>query len=207
MASDLTRVSSSVDHAALEFELFQVVLKDNVYPWSGEQSEDAETLTSLEASWAEELSEEEHAAIATAGQQFFQTLEQAWSTADAQQSTTFSLATLQSSLRDTFQQRIPADLLQQLTQKAQTLATQPITLADQLVQCVQDTLPHWDTEDLQVLARPYAFAMRSADTDKLAKLEVVAQSVRSVEWKELSEIEQARLSLAIAHYTLAQLSD
>ncbi|NEQ95394.1 MAG: hypothetical protein F6K30_01460 [Cyanothece sp. SIO2G6] len=204
MASDLTRVSVSTQRAALEFELLQLVLKDEVYPWSMDRENDLEALTSLESNWAEALSDEENMAIATAGQQFFQQLDQAWQAADAQPATPFSLATLQASLDDTLQHRIPADLLQQLTQKAQALATQPITLAEQLVQCVQEAFPHWDVEDLQVLARPYAFAMRSPNTQKL---ELVAKSVRTVAWSELSEIEQARLSLAIVHYTLAQLAD
>jgi len=207
MASDLTRVSVSAQRAALEFELFQLVLKDDVYPWSVDQDQTLEALVVMESSWAEALSDEENAAIATAGQQFFHQLEQAWSTPEAQPTPTFSLATLQASLRDRFQHRVPADLLQQLTQKAQTLAAQPLTLADQLIQSVQDVFPHWDTEDLQVLARPYAFAMRSPDSDTADKLDMALQSVRSVSWSELSEIEQARLSLAIAHYTLAQLAD
>jgi hypothetical protein len=67
---------------------------------------------------------------------------------------------------------------------------------------VQDCLPSWGEEDLQVLARPFAYAMRGSETEML---EVALRSVRCAEWADLSSIEQARLSLALARYALDQM--
>ena len=209
MASDLTRVSISAQQASTEFELLQVLLQDTeAYPWDPSKVDDSEYLGAIEANWTEELSADEQAAIASNGQRFFQQLEQAWP--DAAESSQVSpapslsdgLAAIQATLAEKFQDRVPSDLIQQLTQQAQELASQPLSLADKLVQCVQDTLPGWGQDDLHVLARPYAFAMRGPETDKL---EVALRSVRYAAWTELSGVEQARLSLAIARYTLSQM--
>ena len=75
------------------------------------------------------------------------------------------------------------------------------SLADQMVECVLDILPQWDEEDLQVLARPLAYAMRDADPEGV---ELVMATQRL--WAELSEIEQARVGLAVARYAISQLA-
>ena len=75
-------------------------------------------------------------------------------------------------------------------------------MAVQLVQCVQELLPSWAEDDLLVLARPFAYTMRGKDTDTI---DSVLGNICSQEWKALSEIEQARAGLAIAHYALTQL--
>lgn len=206
MASDLTPVSISDDRASTEFELLQVILKEDVYPWNVDDVEGLASLQSAEAEWSQQLSDEDNAAIATHGQQFFQQLTAAWQAVDMEQSvapvSATPIAAIQACLLEKFQDRVPANLVEQLTQKAQALAEQPMPVVEQLVQCVQEAFSAWSQEDLQVLARPYAFAMRSPDTDKL---EVTSQAVRPAVWNDLSDIEQARLGLAIAHYTLAQL--
>ena len=209
MASDLTRISISEQQAATELELLQVLLSDEAYPWHLE-SDDAQHqyFDPLESRWTQEVSADENTVIAEKGQLFFQQLDQAWADADASLATqpnaasTSSLASIQAVLAEQFQDRVPAGLIDTLTQKAQQLASQPLSLAEQLVQSVQDVLPEWGTEDLQVLARPYAFAMRGPETDKL---EVALRSVRYAAWTELSGVEQARLSLALARYTLSQM--
>lgn len=210
MASDLTRISISEQQAATELELLQVLLSDDVYPWDmTTENGHQQYLETIESEWTQQLSEDDNAAIAKNGQAFFHQLNQAWADVESSddQSTTIaetSVNALQRVLFDNFQDRVPADLIQSLTEKASQLASQPISLAEQLVQSVQDILPEWGTEDLHVLARPYAFAMRGPDTDKL---EVALRSVRYAAWTELSGVEQARLSLAIARYTLSQMPD
>jgi hypothetical protein len=74
------------------------------------------------------------------------------------------------------------------------------SLADQMVECVLDILPQWAEEDLQVLARPLAYAMRDIDSEGV---ELVTETKRP--WAQLSEIEQARVSLAVARYAISQL--
>ncbi|NET47485.1 MAG: hypothetical protein F6K09_01915 [Merismopedia sp. SIO2A8] len=209
MASDLTRISVSAQQASTEFELLQVVLQETAYPWTPDDIDHHHPLQAMESSWEDELTEEERGAIAAHGQQFFHTLNALWgdtpetTTIASNHTVTASLNTLQATLAKTFSDRVPTTLLQQLTQKAHTLAQQPLTLADQLVQCVQEILPEWGQDDLHVLARPYAFAMRGPSSDKLDK---AVTAVRSVAWDELSGVEQARLSLAIANYTLGQIT-
>lgn len=210
MASDLTRISISEQQAETELELLQVLLSNQVYPWSeGKADAHQQYFDHIEAQWTQDLSEDETSAIAAKGQDFFQQLDQAWATADAPQQSTSAVAanptplsSIQSILTEQFQDRVPTELIDTLTQKAQALASQPLSLAEQLVQSVQDILPEWGSEDLHVLARPYAFAMRGPETDKL---EVALRSVRCAAWTELSGVEQARLSLAIARYTLSQM--
>ena len=217
MASDLTRISISDQQAESELELLQALLSDEAYPWSMDtDNAHQQYFEHLEAQWTQDLSDDETEAIAAKGQSFFQQLDQAWAAADAAQQSeatapaaqsaevnpSTALVSIQTVLTEKFQDRVPADLIHTLTQKAHALASQPISLAEQLVQSVQDALPEWGTEDLQVLARPYAFAMRGPETDKL---EVALRSVRYAAWTELSGVEQARLSLAIARYTLSQM--
>jgi hypothetical protein len=78
-----------------------------------------------------------------------------------------------------------------------------LALVDQLVESVQTVLTDWETDDLQVMARPLAFSMRGGQEEVL---EVLLQSVRQTDWEALSELEQARLSLAIARYALGELA-
>jgi hypothetical protein len=105
---------------------------------------------------------------------------------------------LSTTLFQRFATRAPRQLLQGIAQKARQVAAQELSLAEQLVLCVQDCLPNWGAEDLQVFARPLAFAMRSPETE----VESALQSIRSASWADLSEIEQARLSLVIARYAI-----
>ncbi|HCF26280.1 MAG TPA: hypothetical protein DEV81_03430, partial [Cyanobacteria bacterium UBA11049] len=61
---------------------------------------------------------------------------------------------------------------------------------------------NWAEDDLLILARPFAVAMRSPDT---ATVESQLSHVSCQNWANVSEIEQARASLAIARYALAQV--
>jgi hypothetical protein len=55
---------------------------------------------------------------------------------------------------------------------------------------------------LLVLARPYAYAMRSEpDTENIDNL------ARSIDWQELSEMEQAKLTMLVTKYALDRLAD
>ena len=78
-----------------------------------------------------------------------------------------------------------------------------LSLSDQLVHCVSEVLPGWDLEDLEVMARPLAYSMRG---DKNDELENILATIEPVDWYNLSEVEQARLSLAIALYAISLVS-
>ena len=130
------------------------------------------------------------AEVATRSDVFFAQVNQLWST-----------ATLQETLTQRFATRVPQQLLTAIATRAQQALSRSVSLADQLVQCVQEALPHLAEDDLHVLARPLAYAMRGNDSP----IESTLERVRSVEWDALSDVEQARLSLAIARYALAEL--
>lgn len=118
----------------------------------------------------------------------------------------WSVTTLKKSLVEKFADRVPQDLLQRLAKGAIHLKQQfqdsRSTLAEQLVRCTQEILPHWQEEDLQVLARPFAYAMRGADTERF---DFTPESDPTKPWTELSEIEQARMGLAVVRYALLEL--
>lgn len=68
-------------------------------------------------------------------------------------------------------------------------------LADQLIACTQSILPQWAEDDLRVFARPLVYAMRG-DSPKT--------DVQGKDWASMSDIEQAKLTLTIAKYAMAQ---
>ncbi len=88
---------------------------------------------------------------------------------------------------------VPQNVLKAIALKAEKMSTASGELADQLINCVQDALPTWAEDDLRVFARPLAYAMRGEE-------EKVEPS--SKDWAGLSEIEQAKLTLAIAKYAI-----
>jgi len=168
--------------------LATIVQTDVAYPWNPAQLESESYLTALEQEFAlsDSFSDSD---IAQKSQVLFAQLEQVWLT-----------TALQKSLREKFA-RVPQDFLARIAQSVQNATVKYQSLADQMVECVLDILPQWAEEDLQVLARPLAYAMREVDSEG-------AQLVMATRrpWAQLSEIEQARVSLAVARYAISQLA-
>ncbi|MEG5034559.1 hypothetical protein [Microcoleus sp. AT3-D2] len=167
--------------------LATIVQTDVAYPWNPAQLESESYLTALEQEFAlsDSFSDSD---IALKSQVLFSQLEQVWLT-----------TALQKSLREKFA-RVPQDFLASIAQSVQNATVKYQSLADQMVECVLDILPQWAEEDLQVLARPLAYAMRDVDSEGG---ELVMAAKRP--WAQLSEIEQARVSLAVARYAISQL--
>ncbi|MEG4531451.1 hypothetical protein [Microcoleus sp. D2_18a_D3] len=167
--------------------LATIVQTDVAYPWNPAQLESEYYLTALEQEFAlsDSFSDSD---IALKSQVLFSQLEQVWLT-----------TALQKSLREKFA-RVPQDFLARIAQSVQNATVKYQSLADQMVECVLDILPQWAEEDLQVLARPLAYAMRDVDSEGG---ELVMATKRP--WAQLSEIEQARVSLAVARYAISQL--
>lgn len=113
----------------------------------------------------------------------------------------WSITQLQKSLQQRFAQCMPRHLLHQLVQKGVEMAASGVSFADQLVQSAQAVLPQWQEEDLWVLARPFAYAMRGDNVS-----EATLAAMQSKEWVDLSEVEQARVSLIIACAALSELA-
>jgi hypothetical protein len=168
--------------------LATIVQTDVAYPWNPAQLESESYLTALDQEFAlsDSFSDSD---IAQKSQVLFAQLEQVWLT-----------TALQKSLREKFA-RVPQDFLARIAQSVQNATVKYQSLADQMVECVLDILPQWAEEDLQVLARPLAYAMRDVDSEGV---ELVMAARRP--WAQLSEIEQARVSLAVARYAISQLA-
>lgn len=87
---------------------------------------------------------------------------------------------------------VPQSVIAAIAAQAEKMSAASGELADKLIACVQETLPMWAEDDLRVFARPLAYAMRGE----------VASEPSSKDWAGLSEIEQAKLTLAIAKYAM-----
>ncbi len=202
MVSDSSHTPISRFQAEAELELVKLLLNsEQSYPWdltdAGTETYFADLEQAVAADWlAEDLTSRHQA--------FFAQLDTMWSneTSSVEMPSMRTVATLQEALLSQFGNRVPQHLLHRIAEKAQHVLTTNLSLTDQLVQCVNELLPNWIDEDLQVLARPFAFSMRGSEPDQL---EVALRSVRYAAWTELSGIDQARLSLAIARYAIAQL--
>lgn len=116
----------------------------------------------------------------------------------------WSATTVQHSLMERFGLRMPQELLSTIARQAQHVASQSLSLADQLVQCVRDVVPSLAVDDLEVLARPLAYAMRNGGS---GAVQSTLDNLPQHSWQNLSEIHQARLSLAAARCALAELQN
>ncbi len=203
MASESTRPCFSPFQAQAELELLQLVLNDSdiPYPWNPTDPNSY--------AYFEQLEQEVVAAGWTAddlvpySQALSSQIDHLWTTLETPAPTPPVAWLFNADLFQQFANRMPQNLLETLVHRAQQAVAAQSALADQLVLCVRDILPEWGDDDLHVLARPFAYAMRSGAETEL--LDGALQSVRCAEWTELSSIEQARLSLAIARYAIAQL--
>lgn len=203
MASDSTRPCFSAFRSQAELELLQVVLDDAdaSYPWNPADPAASSYFEQLEqevaAGWPTDMLDSYAQSLST---QF----DQLWATVDAAQNAAQPVLTTASfsGLFQRFADRMPQGLLERLVQQAQMAIASSSSLADQLVASVRDVLPEWGDDDLYVLARPFAYAMRDKGENDL--LEGALRSVRSEAWEDLSSIEQARLSLAIARHIIDQ---
>ncbi|HIK55635.1 MAG TPA: hypothetical protein IGS37_10790 [Synechococcales cyanobacterium M55_K2018_004] len=205
MSSDSNRSFLPPFQAQAELELLHDILQGvetSPYPWNPME---AETTAYFEALEQEVIAlgwtDADYAPYVGA---LSQQLDQAW--AELQPASASSLAQFFSGeLFHNLTQRIPHRFLETIVQRAQQSVAHNLSMTDQLVMCVQEFLPEWGAEDLAVFARPFAYAMRGPAEENV--VEGALQSIRPVAWEELSSIEQARLSLAIARYAIAQLPE
>ena len=128
---------------------------------------------------------------------------QGWESLSATLNQIWGDTTLLAGLQAKFANRLPSDFLAAIGEKAQQVAKSGQPMIDQLITCVQDGFENMATADLQVMARPMAFAMRGSSADEF--IDATIQSVRKDDWDALSPVEQARLSLAAARYAISQV--
>ncbi len=98
--------------------------------------------------------------------------------------------------------RIPHEWIERIAEKAADIFNSKQPMSEQLMQCAQAVLPNLGVDDLLVLARPFAYAMRNGEPQSL---ESILNKVGEQEWKNLSQIEQAKVSLAVAYQAMRQL--
>lgn len=90
--------------------------------------------------------------------------------------------------------QLPAPWIAHLRAEVDRLRQEKLEPLKRLVQAVQPLLQEWTEGDLQILARPLAYTMRSGDADQ------TLTELQDRPWDGLSPLEQARLTLAIAHH-------
>jgi hypothetical protein len=184
--------------SSVQGELLEALLQpqEDVYPWNPAEPEAEEYFIERErgfflSDWQQEQE------VTRASQALFNQLHQCW--ASPMLSAT---ETLKGSLSQQFEGFVPQEWLEAIANKARQVFSSNLSLADQLVLCVKPLLQNWAEEDLLVLARPWAYAMRG---NSALPGESMPGIVDPVEWTKLSQMEQVRLSLAVAHSALVQL--
>ena len=200
MNNQPSRSEFSPNNASSEIDLdllSVIVLEDLAYPWNPKAPESDAYFNSLEQKLplSDLLNDVE---MTSTCQNFYSQTDKLWIIIDTQ-----------NALYKKFAGFAPKNFLYKLVKIAINVVDQvnrlgsTLSLSDQLVHCVSEVLPGWDLEDLEVMARPLAYSMRGEKNDTV---ENILATMESVEWHDLSEVEQARLSLAIALYAISQVS-
>jgi hypothetical protein len=191
----------------IHLELLEALLDSDeiTYPWNPALPESEDFFHECETHFAiDDLLESEGYERQEAFYSHLDTLWSNTSTTQIQCSThVASISKLKESLQTAISSRIPHDWIEKIAAKASELFNQQMSIADQLVEIAASVVPALGSDDLSVLARPYAYAMRS----EANSLESTLQKAGRHEWKNLSEIEQARISVAVAYYALQQLKN
>ena len=175
-----------------EFDLLNHLLDSREsYPWNVVEADDY--MQSVEAAGsALEMTDVE---AATGWSALSQTLDQVVGNV--------SQSSLANALAAKFSRRLSSSIIQVISEAAEQVAASGQPMLDQIVACSKDVLTAWDEADLQVMARPLAYAMRSGQTEEI--LDVTIQSVQENDWDALNSMEQARVGLAAARYALDYL--
>ncbi|MBR8834004.1 MAG: hypothetical protein DSM106950_08175 [Stigonema ocellatum SAG 48.90 = DSM 106950] len=190
----------------VELEFLEALLSpdDATYPWNPADEESETYFLQLEQQFL--MQDVLDSELTPRSEAFYSQLDQLWSNYKQSDCNTPAtpVTTLQETLHNSFGSSIPTNWLNAIALKATEVFNTQQSMAEQLIQCVQAVLPTWGSEDLLVLARPFAYAMRSSESQTL---ESVLNNVDNREWTALSQIEQAKASLAIAYYAFSQLNN
>ncbi|MBE9005279.1 hypothetical protein IQ259_09545 [Fortiea sp. LEGE XX443] len=191
----------------VELELLEVLLQpeDSAYPWNPADDQAEAYFDELEQQFVkQDLLEDE---LHIRAQSFYEKLDTLWSEvascSDYKCNTRVGIfESLCETLHNTFAVGVPTGWLNAIAQKATEVVAAQQSIGEQLVECVQTVLPTWGAEDLAVFSRPYVYTMRSSEPQNLTS---IIKKIENRDWTTLSEIEQAKVSVAIAYYALRQL--
>ncbi len=178
-----------LDDSEVQAQLIDCLLASSTstYPWNPTDPDAADYY--LEADRHFSLDDWSDAEITQRSRSFFAQIQSCWANSPTPVLEISPLAVL----IEKFGARVPQDWLAKIAENVRCLATNQLEPIDRLIQSVQDLLPNWAADDLHVIARPYAYAMRG-DTG----IENIDNIVRPLAWTELSELERAKLTIAIA---------
>ena len=195
--------SSLPSQVELDFLAALLEPEDASYPWNPADGESEAYYCALEQQFlSDDLWEEEQ--LTKRSQDFYRQLDALWpeNPIHSNHKTNISQI-LFANLQAAFATAVPQDWLNTIAQKATAIFTSQVSIGEQLIECVQGVLPAWEAEDLLVLARPYVYAMRSGEPQSPKSL---IGKFEDREWTNLSDVEQAKISLAICYYALTQLN-
>jgi hypothetical protein len=199
--NDLNILNIAPSNVDLEFMEALLEPEDAAYPWNlaDESSEAYFHNLELQFGW-QDFSDAER----ISADNFYQNLDTMWDQVAVLEnnSSKNTVNYLQEVLQNAFSV-IPGGLLTAISQKAAEVSMLEQSASEKLVECIQALLPSWEVDDLLVLARPFAYAMRSSEPYTLTS---VIRDFEDRDWANLSEIEQAKITLAIADYALQHLS-
>jgi hypothetical protein len=191
----------------VKLDLLNAILEpeDNNYPWNPADELSEDYFLKLEQQFAIEdtFGEDE---LQSRSQAFYTHLDNLWSRMPVSHynhtTKENTIIQLQENLQSSFSTGVPAEWLKAIASRAAAIFGSTQTIGEQLALCVQTVMPAWGTEDLLVLARPFAYAMRGSESANGVSF---VDNFATQDWTALSEIEQARISLAIAYHALNQL--
>jgi hypothetical protein len=177
------------DSEEVQAQLIDCLLASSTanYPWNPAEPDTADYYLETDSHFS--LDNWSEAEIAQKSRSFFAQIQSCWANSPTPVLELSPLA----ALIEKFGARVPQQWLAQIADNVSSLATNQLEPIDRLIQSVQDLLPNWAAEDLLVIARPYAYAMRG-DTG----VNEIDNIVRPLAWTELSELERAKLTIAIA---------
>lgn len=190
----------------IQEELLELLLQpeEEFYPWDPTHPEAEAYFAELEGGFSiEEIQDDQE--IAQASLAFFERLNQCWELpleSTIESTIESNIDSLKTALANGCASCMPTEWLEAIASRAQEVVDKNLSLAEQLVLCVKPLLQNWTEDDLLVLARPWAYAMRSS-SDSMN----VSGSVKSQQWHSLSSIQQVRLSLEVAHSALIELNN
>ena len=168
------------------------------YPWNPTDPDTADYYAESDAYYS--LDDWSDAELTEKSQSFFTKLQACW--VDAPSPILSVNSVVEAALTDKFGDRVPKQWLTLIASRVSSLGKSHLEPVEQLVQSVQELLSNWAIDDLLVIARPYAYAMRCnpgvTDPDRI---------VRDLEWTKLSELERAKLTILIAQYAIDQTSN
>ncbi|MEC4983126.1 MAG: hypothetical protein SAJ37_09490 [Oscillatoria sp. PMC 1068.18] len=176
----------------VQAELLELILEeDSVYPWNPTSPEAEAYFAALDSGIDEWLDMED---VPQRSEHFFSMLHQCWEVVPSQE--------LESSLLKRFGSFVPAELLSAIATGATQVVTTNLSHLEKLVESVQPILSYWAEEDLEIFARPLAYAMRGKNN-----LEATIFHEEMAAWEQLSSVEQAKATMAIANYALLHIQE